>query len=133
MSTSRTRPLLEIWIPRRPQSFQKKGSKEKYVDRIRATATDLLDYPLQFLRIDVEIWFSTPGVSRSDVDKIIESVLDAFVGIVYVDDSQVWSVKAVAITSDDAISVPNKVNAENILRVLKGDESLVMVHKGRLL
>ena len=125
-----TEPLLEIWVPGRPQSVQKSGSKSRYVEQIQNAAKEQIQTPLESPRIDVEIWFSGPNVSRPHVDNVIKPVPDAFVGVVYVDDRQVRSVRAVAIPSDDAVSFPARANAENVLRVLNGKEFLVSVYEG---
>jgi hypothetical protein len=127
------KPLLEVWIPGQPQSAQKKGSKANYVERIRTAAKAMIGAPLRSPRIDVEIWFSAPGFSRPDVDNVIKPVLDAFVGVVYEDDNQVRSVRAVAIPSDDATTFPERANVQNVVRVLKGEEFLVAVYEGRRL
>lgn len=124
------KPLLEFWIPGRPQSAQKRGSNSMYVDRIRHAASGLLDAPIASPRVDVEVWFCAPAVTRPDVDNVLKPILDALVGVVYVDDRQVRSVRAVAIPRDDAITFGMRADTGVVIRLLEGKEFLVRIYEG---
>ncbi len=112
---------ISIWIQGRPQSLQKRGSKENYTQRIRDAAIIAAPYPNRSKRIDIEIWFHSPSVSRADVDNIIKPVLDALIGIVYEDDRQVRSVRAVALPADDVFGIAGGFPSEIYSRLLDGE------------
>ena len=61
--------------------------------------------PTRSNRIDIEIYYHTQKGIRADVDNVIKPILDALIGIVYLDDSQVRSVKAVALPYNEAYSI----------------------------
>jgi hypothetical protein len=63
------------------------------------------------------------------VDNVIKPVLDALIGVVYHDDRQVRSVRAVAVPTDDAISMPGWVSRE-VLDRFYGDEFLINIFAG---
>jgi Holliday junction resolvase RusA-like endonuclease len=85
--------------------------------------------PTKSKRLDVEIWFQAESLSRADVDNVIKPVLDALVGVVYDDDRQVRSVRAVAIPADDATTMRGWVPIEVIER-LAGGEFLINIFTG---
>jgi Endodeoxyribonuclease RusA len=126
----RIEPAFRIWVAGRPQSGQKRGSNSNYVLRIREAAAALVPAPTKSPRIDVEIWFRSDSVSRADVDNVIKPVLDALVGVVYVDDRQVRSVRAVAVPTDDAISMSGWAPREIFDRFFRDEEFLINIFAG---
>jgi hypothetical protein len=66
------------------------------------------------------------------VDNILKPILDAFKGVVYVDDSQVRSVRAVALPRDDAYRLSGTMSADFLRRLLADDvdEFVVDVYEG---
>jgi Holliday junction resolvase RusA-like endonuclease len=98
-------PAFRIWVAGRPQSGQKRGSNEDYTKRIREAAAKLVPRPTESKRVDVEVWFCSDSFTRADVDNVLKPVLDALNGVVYHDDRQVRSVRAVAIPNDDAVKM----------------------------
>ena len=76
-----------------------------------------MPHPIASKRIDVEIFFQAKTPLRADVDNIIKPILDALKGIVYLDDSQVRSVRAIALPSDDAYSISGWTSQEVLLRL----------------
>lgn len=94
-------PIHQIWIRGNPRSQQAKGPREKYIERIQSTAKEVIKEPYKTHRLGIEIWFQSDTGARSDVDNILKPILDALIGIAYIDDRQVRWVKAVAIPNDD--------------------------------
>ena len=128
----RRRPAFRIWIPGVPKSFQSKGSKNAYVAKIRKAAKAVVPRPTKSPRVDIEIFFVSKRTMRADVDNVIKPILDALVGIVYDDDKQVRSVRAVAIPSDDAFRMSGWVSAATLCRVLdsEGKEFFIDIYGG---
>jgi Holliday junction resolvase RusA-like endonuclease len=105
----------------------------RYRERISAAATAEVSRPIRSGRIDLEVWFRSPGVSRADVDNILKPILDALKGIVYVDDRQVRSVKVVALPTNDAFKLVGTMSPEIMDRLLgaKPDpEFMIDVYEG---
>lgn len=87
-----------VWAPGRPLSSRKSGrSSTRYASEIRDAAKAAVRSPLRSSRIDVEKFFEAPGATRADEDNIVNPILDALIGIVYLDDKQVRSVRATAL------------------------------------
>ena len=124
-------PTFRIWVAGRPQSFQKKGSTERYTQRIREAAAAIVSRPASSPRIDIEIWYAADHLARGDVDNIIKPVLDALNGVVYVDDRQVRSVRAVAIPLNDVVSMT--WTRHDVAERLNGEEFLINVFGGHAL
>lgn len=82
-------------------------------------------------RIDIEIWFAADHLARGDVDNIIKPVLDALNGVVYVDDRQVRSVRAVALPMRDIVSMTMTRN--DVAARLNGEEFLINIFGGHVL
>lgn len=85
--------------------------------------------PTSSRRLDVEVWFCSDNVSRADVDNVLKPVLDALCGVVYQDDRQVRSVRAVAVPTDDAISINGAVPLDVVNRLFAGREFLINVYE----
>ena len=124
-------PTYRIWVRGRPQSAQKRGSRDRYVEAIRVAARSVVERPTASRRLDVDVWFCADSVSRADVDNVLKPVLDALCGVVYLDDRQVRSVRAVAVPNDDAMRFSGPLSVIN--RLFAGREFLVNVYEGLLL
>ena len=97
MTTRRKRePTHLIWVGARPKSAQGKG-KSRYIELIKGAAQEVIKEPLKNYGIKVEICYPTDGTIRQDVDNVIKPILDALIGIAYIDDSQIMSVKVTAV------------------------------------
>jgi Holliday junction resolvase RusA-like endonuclease len=125
-------PAFRIWVAGRPQSGQKRGSNQSYTQRIRDAAVALVPKPTKSRRVDVEIWYRAENVSRGDVDNVIKPVLDALNGIVYEDDRQVRSVRAVAVPLDDVVGIRGSTGLD-VLDRFNGEEFLINVFDGKAL
>lgn len=127
--TLKRKPVFRIWIPGIPKSSQSKGSKIKYKQIIQETTKKQVPYPIRSERIDIEIFFVALRTMRADVDNIIKPILDALNNIVYFDDNQVRSIRAVAIPADDIMSFHN-TNSATLDRLYKGNEFLIDIYHG---
>jgi len=127
------KPVFRIWVEGHPQSLQanRKGL-ERYKERIRNAAGNVVPHPTKSKRIDIEIFFRAERPLRADVDNIIKPILDALKGIVYLDDSQVRSVRATALPSDDAYSISGQTSREVLLRLTASPpkEFLINIFEG---
>ena len=126
------RPAFRIWIPGIPKSLQSKGSKQDYVRQIRESAKSVVSRPTKSARVDIEVFFVSKRTMRADVDNVIKPILDALVGVVYIDDKQVRSVRAVAIPSDDAIHLTGRMPIKTLERLFKSEnkEFFVDIYEG---
>jgi hypothetical protein len=63
---------------------------------------------------------------------VIKPILDALNGVVYIDDRQVRSVRAVAFNTVDAFRIRGPFDSETLSRLLNQDpkEFLINVHEG---
>jgi Holliday junction resolvase RusA-like endonuclease len=116
------RPAFRIWIPGVPKSLQSKGSKEDYVQKIREAAKSVVPRPTKSPRVDIEIFFISKRTMRADVDNVIKPILDALIGVVYMDDKQVRSVRAVAIPTDDAVHLTGRMPIKTLERLFKSEK-----------
>lgn len=130
MRVAHPKPVFRLWIPGRPQSFQKSGKLSNYRDRIRQIAAEAIPRPTTSKRIDIELWFSAAHIDRADVDNILKPVLDALIGVAYGDDRQVRSVRAVAIDPNDVVTL-GPGEAGILERLGTGEEFLVNVFAGQ--
>ncbi len=130
---STRRPLYKIWISGKPLNYRNKSKliKDDYKNRIQIAAKKEVNSPWRSKRIDVEIWFSQNSAVRPDVDNVTKLVLDALQGIVYVNDSQVRSVKVGCIPRDDAFEI-EKEESDDFFRLLdnKKEEFLIRIFYG---
>ncbi len=118
----RRKPIFRIWVEGYPQSFRKKR-KERYIEKIREAARTIVPRPTRSTRIDIEIYYHTKQGIRADVDNVIKPILDALIGVAYFDDSQVRSVKAVALPYNEAFSIgDNEWISEKVLEKLLYDD-----------
>jgi Holliday junction resolvase RusA-like endonuclease len=129
------KPLCSIWIEGQPISLQKKGNTEHYKEKIRTTASTVVPQPTKSPRIDVDILFSSKRSLRADVDNIIKPILDALKGVVYIDDNQVRSVRAIAFNTEDASSFIGPINIDDLDRIFREEpkEFLINVYHGLLI
>lgn len=125
--TLKRKPVFRIWIPGNPKSSQGKGTKSKYIQTIQDAAKEQVPYPVKSGRIDIEIFFVALSTMRADVDNIIKPILDALIDIVYFDDRQVRSVRAVAIPPDDIMSFHN-ANRKAMDRLYNGKEFMIDIY-----
>jgi hypothetical protein len=125
--TLNRKPIFRIWVPGIPKSSQSKGDKTKYIQAIQKATKDQVPYPVKSGRIDIEIFFVALSTIRSDVDNIIKPILDALVDIVYFDDRQVRSVRAVAIPPDDIMSFHN-ADTKAMDRLYKAKEFMIDIY-----
>ncbi len=104
----------------------------RYRDAISSAAAAVVPSPTRSPRLDIEVWFRATGVSRADVDNVLKPILDALKGVVYVDDSQVRSVRVVALPTNDAYQLNGTITPEMVSRLLHGNarEFLVDVYEG---
>jgi Holliday junction resolvase RusA-like endonuclease len=124
-------PKYEIWIQGKPKSFRKNlKSSKRYRKAIQDSAKAIIEKPLRSRRIDIEIFFAAPYFQRTDVDNVIKPILDAFQGVVYLDDSQVRSVKVMALPSDDAYRLSGSEYRYKRITKDKPKEFLVKVFEG---
>lgn len=124
------KPVFRIWVPGIPKSFGSKGAKSKYYrQRIQEATRTQVPYPIESGRIDIEIFFVSPRSIRADVDNIIKPILDALEDIVYFDDNQVRSIRAVAIPPEDFVSFHDTDTAVTD-RLYKADEFLIDIYHG---
>lgn len=129
------KPLFRIWVPGYPKSSQAdKKSLERYKECIRETARKSISQPTKSRRLDVEVFFQAESLLRPDVDNIIKPMLDALMGILYEDDSQVRSVKITALPSPEegAYKINGWVNIDVLKRLTKypPEEFLINVYEG---
>jgi Holliday junction resolvase RusA-like endonuclease len=126
------KPAFRIWIPGVPKSLQSKGAKETYVQKIREVAKSVVPCPTKSPIVDVEIFFVSEHTMRADVDNVIKPILDALIGVVYIDDKQVRSVRAVAIPSDDVTHITGRMSIKTFERLFKseGKEFFVDIYGG---
>lgn len=129
------KPLFRIWVPGYPKSSQAdKQSLERYKEGIRTAARKLIPEPTKSRRLDVEIFFQAESLLRPDVDNIIKPVLDALMGVLYEDDSQVRSVKITALPSPEegAYGISDWVNIDVFNRLTKypPEEFLINIYEG---
>lgn len=125
--TLKRKPVFRIWVPGIPKSSQSKGAKTKYVQVIQKATKEQVPYPVRSGRIDIEIFFVALSTMRADVDNIIKPILDALVNIVFFDDKQVRSVRAVAIPPDDIMSF-HDANIEAMDRLYEGKEFMIDIY-----
>ena len=121
------RPLYKIWVEGKPISAQKKGPKNLYMRKIQDAAKKVVKSPWRSKRIDVEIWFAADTAVRPDVDNIAKPILDALEGVVYVNDSQVRSVRVGCIPRDDAFEV-SKENQKDFFRLLDANKEEFLIN-----
>jgi len=116
---AQSEPIFRIWVEGHPHSSQRHNRKahQNYIELIRNAAKQVVPHPTKSKRLDIEIWFQAETSLRADVDNIIKPVLDGLKGVVYLDDSQVRSVKATALPADDVYSMHEWTNAEVLLRL----------------
>ena len=126
------KPVFRIWIPGFPKSFQSKGSNEAYLQKIREVVKLVVPHPTKSPRIDIEIFFAAKRTMRADVDNVIKPILDALIGVVYLDDKQVRSVRAVVIPKDDAIHITGLMPTKTLDRLFEseGKEFFVDIYEG---
>ncbi len=127
--TLKRKPVFRIWVPGIPKSSQSKGVKTEYIKLIQEATRKQVPYPVKSGRIDIEIFFVASRTMRADVDNIIKPILDSLVNIVYFDDNQVRSIRAVAIPPDDIMSFHN-ANLEALKRLYKSKEFLIDIYHG---
>jgi len=137
MTVERT-PAFRIWVPGRPRSFQRRQNtkaKQEYIARIKEAAEKVVPFPTGSGRLDIEIFFLAERSLRADVDNIIKPILDALRGVVYEDDRQVRSVRAVAVAADDAVTLTGRCSWKTGDRSFESDgkEFFVDVYHGRAL
>jgi len=125
--TLKRKPVFRIWVPGIPKSFQRKGSKTRYIETIQQAAKEQVPYPVKSGRIDIEIFFVALSTMRADVDNIIKPILDALIDIVYFDDRQVRSVRAIAIPPDDLMSF-HDANVKAMDRLYKAKEFMIDIY-----
>jgi len=127
--TLKRNPIFRIWIPGIPKSFQSKGkgSKTKYTQVIQEATREQVPYPVRSGWVDIEIFFVALRTMRADVDNVIKPILDAFIDIVYFNDNQVRSIRAVAISPDEIISFHN-ADSKAMKRLYKGNEFLIDIY-----
>lgn len=125
--TLKRKPVFRIWIPGIPKSSQSKGAKTKYIQLIKEATKEQVSYPVKSGRIDIEIFFVALHTMRADVDNIIKPILDALVNIVYFDDKQVRSIRAVAIPPDDIMSFHN-ADSKALKRLYKAEEFMIDIY-----
>jgi hypothetical protein len=78
-------------------------------------------------RIDIEVFFVALRSMRADVDNIVKPILDALTDIVYFNDNQVRSIRAVAISPEEITSFHN-ADPEAMRRLYKGNEFLIDIY-----
>ena len=95
-------------------------------------ARGVVPYPTKSTRIDIEIYFLSQGPLRPDIGNIVKPILDALKGVVYVDDSQVRSIKVAAFPSDEPFGITGPTGKEIIDRLftLPPKEFLIDIHEG---
>lgn len=125
--TLKRKPVFRIWIPGIPKSSQSKGAKTKYIQLIQEATKEQVPYPVGSGRIDIEIFFVALHTMRADVDNIIKPILDALGNIVYFDDKQVRSIRAVAIPPDDIMSFHN-ADSKALKRLYKAEEFMIDIY-----
>ena len=129
------KPIFRIWVKSRPHSSQRRNRKalQSYIEFIRDAAKQVVPRPTESKMLDIEIWFQEETSLRADVDNIIKPVLDGLKGVVYLDDSQVRSVKATALPVDAVYSIHEWTSAEVIKRLTAQPpkEFLINIFHGR--
>jgi hypothetical protein len=92
-------------------------------------------HPTISSRIDVEIYFQAQSPLRPDIDNIIKPVLDALKGVLYVDDSQVRSIKVAAFPSNEAYGFTGPTSKETIDRLFAHPttEFLIDIYEGLMI
>ena len=128
--TLKRNPIFRIWVPCIPKSSQSKdkGSKANYLQEIKDATKKQVPYPVKSGRIDIEIFFVALRTMRADVDNIIKPILDALIDIVYFDDNQVRSVRAVAISPDELNSFHN-ADSRALKRLFNSNEFLIDIYQ----
>jgi len=126
-------PRFRIWVKGKPMSWRKKRkSLERYSTLIAEAAKLVVPRPTKSRRLDIELWFCASNLARADVDNIVKPVLDALAGVVYIDDSQVRSLKVVALPEDDVVGISGWSRANVFKRLIKANpkEFLINVFEG---
>jgi hypothetical protein len=92
-------------------------------------------HPTTSNRIDIEIYFLAQRALRPDVDNIMKPILDALKGVVYLDDSQVRSVKVAALPQDEAFGMTGWTQKDTIERLLAHSpkEFIIDIYEGLML
>jgi len=135
MQTHR-KPVFRIWVKGHPQSVQ--GNRRhlaQYRRRIGEAAREVVPHPTRSTRIDVEIYFRAQSPLRPDIDNIIKPVLDGLKGVVYVDDSQVRSIKVASFPRGEAFGFTGPTSKETVHRLFADPptEFLIDVYEGLIL
>lgn len=107
-------------------------SLSRYSEAIANSARTVVPHPVKSKRIGVEIWYCAGSIVRADVDNIVKPVLDALIGIVYFDDSQVRSLSVIALPAEDAYSITGWVPLDVLQRLTKDEpaEFLINIFEG---
>lgn len=132
VTTKMRSPRYRIWIDGSPVSGTKRAKTlGRCRQRIASAASVTVPTPIKSGRIDLEIWFQS-AVGRPDVDNILKPILDSLKGIVYVDDSQVRSVKVVALPHNDAYRLDGWIRGDTLDRLSKDEpvEFMIDVYEG---
>lgn len=123
------KPAFRLWIEGKPRSANKRPkSMSRYVGGIKEVAHKAIPNPTGSRRIDIEIFFVAQTSLRVDVDNVIKPILDALKGIVYLDDSQVRSVKVTSLPENDAFALRGWVELEVLERLLKKEPKEILIN-----
>ncbi len=91
------RPLLSSFsVIGKPTSLKSRHAKRQWQSLVSNIARTNRETPFEAsVKLDLRIdWFSQISNNKADVDNIIKPIMDALIGVIYVDDSQVTSVSA---------------------------------------
>jgi Holliday junction resolvase RusA-like endonuclease len=119
-------PRYRIWVEGQPRSQRKAKRLKRYSANIAAAARQVIARPSDSRRIDIEIFFQAESV-RPDVDNIIKPILDALCGIVYQDDRQVRSVRAVALPKEEPFLLVGWVSQDVLDKLFDDKKSWILI------
>jgi hypothetical protein len=114
-----------IRVPGKPLSSSAELTRG-YIDRVRAAGRAEFASPLSSNGIEIVLVFVDTG-TRPDVDNVLKLAVDALKGIVYNDDKQVSSARAVAVPNDPALRAIGGVPHATFAHLLDGGKFLIRV------
>jgi hypothetical protein len=94
---------------------------------VQDAARAVFSSPLSTSGIEITVLFVDTGGQRPDVDNALKRAVDALKGVVYRDDKQVNSVRAVAVPNDPALREIDGMPHATFAQLLDGGKFLIRV------
>ena len=98
------------------------------MEGIKGFALKAIPRPTESSRIDIEIFFVAQRSLRADVDNVVKPILDALKDIVYLDDSQVRSVKVTALPEGEAFGLSGWGELAVLERLLTAEPKEILIN-----